>query len=124
MGLLTLTQIPCHHVLANEIALNLEECVGLKHFFNINLGIGIIKKTIFFLRIFDISPCFFTQISIERDRWMLNEITIPMSTHLEYFWWAALPQKQEIHEKNVMMMSSLRLLILDLLSFLAVKLLI
>ena len=47
MGLLTLTQIPCHHVLANEIALNLKYHTSLKHFFNINLGIGIIKKTTF-----------------------------------------------------------------------------
>ena len=44
MGLLTFIQIPCHHVLANEIALNLKYCIGVKHFFNINLGIGIIKK--------------------------------------------------------------------------------
>ena len=49
MGLLTLTQIPCHHVLANEIALNLKYHIVLKHFFNINLGIGIIKKTTFFI---------------------------------------------------------------------------
>ena len=47
MGLLTLIQIPCHHVLANEIALNLKYRIGLKHVFNINLGIGIIKKTTF-----------------------------------------------------------------------------
>ena len=44
MGLLTFIQIPCHHVLANEIYLNLKYRIGLKHFFNINLGIGIIKK--------------------------------------------------------------------------------
>ena len=48
MGRLTLIQIPCHHVLANEIALNLKYRIGLKQFFNINLGIGIIKKTTFF----------------------------------------------------------------------------
>ena len=47
MGILTLTQIPCHHVLANEIALNFKYCIGIKHLFNINLGICIIKKTIF-----------------------------------------------------------------------------
>ena len=47
MGLSTLIQIPCHHVLANEIALNLKYRIGLKHFFNINLGIGIIKKILF-----------------------------------------------------------------------------
>ena len=49
MGLLTFIQIPCHHVLANEIALNFKYRIGLKHFFNINLGIGIIKKTTFFV---------------------------------------------------------------------------
>ena len=47
MGLLTLIQIPCHHVLANEIALNLKYRIGIKHFFNINLGIRIIKKLLF-----------------------------------------------------------------------------
>ena len=73
MGLLTLIQIPCHHVLANEIALNLKYRIGLKHFFNINLGIGIIKKKLlFFVCIFDISPHVFTQISIEIARWMQN----------------------------------------------------
>ena len=47
MGLLTLNQILGHDVLANEIGLNLKYHIGLKHFFNINLGIGIIKKTTF-----------------------------------------------------------------------------
>ena len=47
MGLLTLIQIPCHHVLANEIALNLKYSIGIKHLFNINLGIGIIKILLF-----------------------------------------------------------------------------
>ena len=71
MGLLTLTQIPCHHVLVNEIGLNLKYRIGLKHFFDINLGIGIReKKTTFFVCIFDISPHVFTQISIGRARWM------------------------------------------------------
>ena len=45
--LLTIIQIPCHHVLANEIALNLKYRIGLKQIFNINLGIDIIKKTTF-----------------------------------------------------------------------------
>ena len=72
MGLLTIIQIPCHHVLANEIALNLKYCIGIKHFFNINLGIGIIKKTTFFVCIFDISPRVFTHILIGRARWMQN----------------------------------------------------
>ena len=49
MDLLTLIQIPCHHVLANEISLNLKYGIGLKQIFNINLGIGIIKKLPFLL---------------------------------------------------------------------------
>ena len=85
MDLLTLIQIPCHRVLANEIALNLKYRIGLKHVFNINLGIGIIKKTTFFVCIFDIYPRVFTQISIEGSRWMQNKIPHPMSTHSTYF---------------------------------------
>ena len=85
MGLPKLIKISCHHVLANQNALKLKKGAPLKHFFNINLGIGIIKKTIFFVCIFDISPCVFTQISIGRSRWMWNLIPHPMSTHSEYF---------------------------------------
>ena len=44
MALQKIIQIPCHHVLANEIALNLKYRIGLKEIFNITLGIGIIKK--------------------------------------------------------------------------------
>ena len=44
MGLLALIQIPCHHVLANEIALNLKYRISFKQILNLNLGIGIIKK--------------------------------------------------------------------------------
>ena len=80
MGLLTSTQIPCHHVLANEITLNLKYRIGLKHFFNINLGIGIIKKTPFLVCIFDIFPRVFTQISIGRGHWMQNLILHPASS--------------------------------------------
>ena len=70
MGLLTFIQIPCHHVLSNEIALNLKYRIVLKHVFNINLGIGIIKKSTFFNCIFGISPRVFTQILIGRARWI------------------------------------------------------
>ena len=41
-----------------------------------------IKKTTFFVRIFDISHCVFTQISIGRARWMRNLIII---TFLQIF---------------------------------------
>ena len=66
MGFSTLIQIICHHVLANEITLNLKYRIGFEQFSNINLGIGIIKKSTFFVRIFDISPYIFTQISRAR----------------------------------------------------------
>ena len=84
MGLLTFIQIPCHHVLANEISLNLKYHIGLKQFFNINLVIGIIKKLLFF-PIFDISPCLFTQILIGIARWIWNLILNPTSIHTAYF---------------------------------------
>ena len=58
MGLLSLTQILCHHVLANEIDLNLKYRIGLKHFFNINLGIGIIKKILFLFVFLTYLPVF------------------------------------------------------------------
>ena len=64
----------------------------------INFG-GRKKKTTFCVRIFDISHCVFTQISIGRARWMRNLIPHPMSTHTAYFWPTPLPQKQEIPEK-------------------------
>ena len=79
MGLLTLIQIPCHHLLAKEIALNFKYRIGLKQIFNINLGIGIIKKLLF-VCIFDIYPCCFTQIPIGRARWMQNLIPHPTSS--------------------------------------------
>ena len=72
MDLSTLIQIPRDHVLANEIALNLKYCIGIKHFLNINLGIGIIKNTTFFVYIFDITPYVFTQISNRRAPSMEN----------------------------------------------------
>ena len=65
MGLLTFIQIPCHHVLANEIALNLKYRIGLKHLFNINLGIDIIKKLLFCLYFWHISPCFYSNFDRE-----------------------------------------------------------
>ena len=58
MGLLTFIQIPSHHVLANEISLNFKYCIGLKHFFNINLGIGIIKKLLFLFVFLTYLPVF------------------------------------------------------------------
>ena len=57
------------------------------------------RKNYFFVRIFDISPCFFTQISSGRAHWMQNLILHPMITHIAYFWRSTLPQKQEIPEK-------------------------
>ena len=59
-----------------------------------------IKKNYFFLRIFNISPCVFTQISIKRDHWMQNLITHPMSTHSAYFWHISLPKNKKYMKKH------------------------
>ena len=58
-----------------------------------------LKKTTFFVCIFDISHCVYTQIPSGRAHWMQNLILHPMSTHNAYFWQTPLPQKQEIPEK-------------------------
>ena len=84
MGLPKIIKIPCHHVLANQNYLKLKNGAPLKQFFNINFGIGIIKKATFFVRIFDISPCVFTQISIGKARWMRNLIPHTTSTHTTF----------------------------------------
>ena len=47
MGLPKIIQIPCHHVLANQNSLKLKKGAPLKQIFNINLGIGILKKLLF-----------------------------------------------------------------------------
>ena len=47
MSLPKIIQIPCHNILANQNALKFKKGAPLKQFFNINLGIGIIKKLIF-----------------------------------------------------------------------------
>ena len=47
MGLPKIIKIPCHHVLPNQNVLKLKKAPPLKQFFNINLGIGIIKKLLF-----------------------------------------------------------------------------
>ena len=47
----------------------------------------------------DISPYFFTQISIRRSCCIWNSILHPTSTHSTYVLQALLPQKQEIPEK-------------------------
>ena len=52
MGLPKIIQIPCHHVLANQNDLKFKKGAPLKQIFNINLGIGIIKKKLHFLFVF------------------------------------------------------------------------
>ena len=47
MGLPKIIQIPCHRVLANQNDLKFRKGAPLKQFFNINLRIGITKKTTF-----------------------------------------------------------------------------
>ena len=49
MGLLKIIQIPCQHVLTNQNALKFKQGAPLQQFFHMNLGIGIIKKLLFFV---------------------------------------------------------------------------
>ena len=72
MGLPKIIQIACHHVLENKNDLKFKKGAPITQIFNINLGIDITKKTTFFVRIFDIYPSVFTQISIRRARCMWN----------------------------------------------------
>ena len=65
MGFLTFIQIPCHHVLANEISLNLKYRIGLKQVFNMNLGIGVIKILLFCSYFRHISLCFYSNFNRE-----------------------------------------------------------
>ena len=44
------------------------------------------KKTTFFIRIFDISPCGFTEILSRRARWMRNSIIITFFQVSLIFW--------------------------------------
>ena len=57
MALPKIIQIPCHHVLSNQNALKLKKGAPLKQIFNINLGIGIIKKLLFLFVFRHISLC-------------------------------------------------------------------
>ena len=104
MGLLTLTQIPYHRVLDNEIALNLKYRIGLKHFFNINLGIGIIKTTFLFV--------FSTYLPVFLLKFQLGELVgcemklrIQRVPTLHTFDGPRYPKNKK-YLKNIMMMSS------------------
>ena len=54
-----------HHVLANEMDLNFKYHIGLNQCFNINLGIGIIKKLLFCSYFRHISLCFYSNFDRE-----------------------------------------------------------
>ena len=62
MGLSKIIQIPCHHVLAKQNALKLKKGAPLEQFFNINLGIDIIKKLLFCSYFQHISLCFYSNL--------------------------------------------------------------
>ena len=66
MGLPKIIKIPCHHVLANQYCLKFKKGAPLKQFFNINLGIGIIKKLHFCSYFWYISRCFYSNFDRER----------------------------------------------------------
>ena len=58
MGLPKILQIPCHHVLGNQNYLKFKKGAPLKQFFNINLGIGVIKKLLFLFVFLTYLPIF------------------------------------------------------------------
>ena len=87
MGFLTLTQIPCHHVLANEITLNLKYRLGHKHFFNINFRIGIRKKLLFCLYFRHISLCFYSDFDRE------SSLDAELISGISCFWGSKVHQK-------------------------------
>ena len=58
MGLPKIIQILCHHVLNNQNALKFKKGAPLKQFFNINLGIGIIKQLLFLFVLSTYLPVF------------------------------------------------------------------
>ena len=96
MGLLTIIQIPCHHVLANEIALNLKYRIALKQIFNINLGISIIKKLLFCPYFRHISLCFYSNFNLESSL----DAKLNFASNEYPLGKPPLPQKQEILEKR------------------------
>ena len=57
------------------------------------------KKTTFFVRISDISPCVFTQISIGRARWMWNFIHIQGVPTLHTFYGPRYPKNKKYLKK-------------------------
>ena len=59
IGLPKIIKIPCHDVLANQNDLKLKKGALLKQLFNINLGIGIIKKLLFLFIFLTYLPMFF-----------------------------------------------------------------
>ena len=82
MSVLTTIQIPCHLVLANEIALNLKYLIGLKQIFNINLGIGIIKKITFLFIFSTYIPVFY--LNFDRERSLDVELNSPSNEYPLY----------------------------------------
>ena len=94
MGLLTFIQIPCHHVLANEISLNLKYGIVLKHFFNINLGIGIIQKLLFLFVLSTYLPVFLLKF---RSRELVG---CGIKFRIQLLLTDLAPQKQEIPGKR------------------------
>ena len=110
MGLSTLIQIPCQHVLSNEIDLNLKYHIGLKHIFNINLGICIIKKTTIFFFIFSTyCPVFLLKFWSGELVGCGIKFRIQRVPTCHTFVWHLYPKNKK-YLKNVMMTSSSRFL--------------
>ena len=107
MGLLTIIQIPCHHVLANEIDLNLTYRISLKQIFNINLGIGIIEKLLFLFVFSTYLPVFLLKFCSREVVGCIIKFRIQRVPTQHTFDRPHYPKNKK-HLKNVMMTSSSR----------------
>ena len=99
MGLPKIIQITCHHVLANQNDLKLKKGAPLKQFFNINLGIGILKKLLFCSYFWHISLFFYSNFNQES----LLHVKLNFASNaypLRILLTGPLPQTNEIPKKT------------------------
>ena len=115
MGLPKIIQIPCHHVLANQNDLKFKKGAPLKQFFNINLGIGIIRKLFFCSYFRHISLCFYSNFDQEilldaefdctSNEYPLDILLMDLTTQKkeipEKTWWCLIPHPTRSPDRNL-----------------------
>ena len=105
MGLPKIIQIPFHHVLANQNSLKLKKGAPLKHFFNINSGIGIIKKLLFLFIFLTYLPMFLLKFRSQELVGCGIKFRI-QRVHTRHTFYRPRYPKNKKYLKNVMMTSS------------------